>query len=265
VPIPELTHGRFGAVVVLDDVTEFARLDELRSELIGVASHELRSPLTTLRMNLLMLGEASAALTDRQQQLLAAAVEGCEELGLTIEELLDVTRIEAGQLRLNLAPVDLEALVATALRGLRPRFDDAGVRLAVVRDAPPAVVLGDAARLGSVLGNVLTNALKYSPPGGTVTLRLASGQNAGVNGPATLQVTVTDQGPGVPARFRERVFEKFFRVEHQLGQPDGASRGTGIGLYLCREIVRAHGGTIACHPGDGGTGTRIAISLPARV
>jgi NtrC-family two-component system sensor histidine kinase KinB len=262
-PIPEFEPRRFGAVIVLDDVTEFARLDELRSELIGVASHELKTPLTTLRMTLLLLGEETAGLTPRQREMLDAALRGCEELGGTIDELLDVTRIEAGQLRLDLAPVDLDPLLAQVLRGLRPRFDDAGVRVRVVRDCERCVVQGDAARLGTVLTNLLTNALKYSPAGGTVTVRLASGQNAGAAGGASLQGAVTDEGPGVPAEFRERVFEKFFRVEHHAAAGPNGVRGTGIGLYLCREIVKAHGGSILCEPGDAGVGTHVAFLLPA--
>jgi two-component system, NtrC family, sensor histidine kinase KinB len=266
VPIPEFSREETGAVIVLNDVTEFARLDELRSELIAVASHELKSPLTALRMNLLMLGENSVELTPRHQQLLAAAVQGCEELAGTIEELLDMTRIEAGQLRLNLAPVNLEAVLATTGRGLQPRFDDAGVRLQLVRDGAPVVVLGDGARLGSVLANLLTNALKYSPAGGAVTVRLAHGHVSSAHGVANVgqfvEMTVADQGPGVPAEFRERIFEKFFRVEHHHpAQRSNGVHGTGIGLYLCREIVKGHGGSIVCGPGDGG-GTRITIHLP---
>lgn len=262
VPIPEFAPGRCGAAVILDDVTEFARLDELRSELIGVASHELKSPLTALRMNLLMLGEGSAGMNERQRELVAAAGAGCEELGLTIEELLDVTRIEAGQLRLNIAPVDVGAVLAAVQKAMRTRFDDAGVRLVVTNGLKEAVVRGDPARLGSVFANVLSNALKYSPAGGEVEVGLSSGQNAQVGTAAPLQITVTDEGPGVPAEFHERVFEKFFRVEHHAGDRPESVRGTGIGLYLCREIVKAHGGSITCEPGDGGTGTRFVIALP---
>ncbi|MDB5309139.1 MAG: multi-sensor signal transduction histidine kinase [Gemmataceae bacterium] len=263
-PVPTFEPGRTGAVVVLDDVTDFARLDELRSELIGLASHELKTPLTAIRMNLLLLGERPAGLSPRQQEMLAAAVQGCEELGGTIEEMLDVTRVEAGQLRLNLAPVDVYAVIAAAVRGLRPRFDDAGVTVDVVRDCEPAVVRGDAARLGLVLNNLLTNALKYSPAGGRVIIRASAG-GAGPAGP--VEIAVSDQGPGVPAEFRERVFEKFFRVEHHRGTERDGARGTGIGLYLCREIVRAHGCEIECgageHGGEHGIGARIAFTLPA--
>jgi two-component system, NtrC family, sensor histidine kinase KinB len=263
VPIQNFAPGRPGAVAILDDVTEFARLDELRSELIGVASHELRSPLTSVRMNLLMLKEQSDKITPRCEQLLAAAVQGCEELGATIEELLDVTRIEAGQLRLNVAQVDLEAVLSATMRHLRQGYDDAGVKLKIVRDAPSTIILADAPRLGSVFANVLNNALKYSPSSGAVVVRLSSGPEAGANGGQTLHVSVTDQGPGIPVEYRERVFEKFFRVEHHLGHSsNGGVRGTGIGLYLCREIIKAHGGAICCESGEGGIGTRIDISLP---
>jgi len=262
VPIPEFAPGRFGAVVVLEDVTDFARLDELRSELIGVASHELKSPLTALRMNLLMLGEGASEMTDRQRQLVAAAVDGCEELALTIEELLDVTRIEAGQLRLNVALVDLVAVLARVQKSMQTRFNDAGVRLVVTAATEPIVVRGDPARLGSVFANVLSNALKYSPAGGVVEVRLSSRQNAQGGISDSLQIAVTDQGPGIPAEFRERVFEKFFRVEHYTADRGECVRGTGIGLYLCREIVKAHGGSIICQPGDGGIGTQFVITLP---
>ena len=275
VPIPEFEPHRTGAVVVLDDVTEFARLDELRSELIGVASHELKTPLTTLHMNLLLLSERADNLTHRQAEMLAAARQGCEELGSAIDELLDVTRIEAGQLRLDFAPVDISSVIAQVLRGLQPRFDDAHIGCEIVREKEPTVgggangvpsagawVWGDAARLRTVLTNLLTNALKYSPVGSTVTVRIGSGKQGGVADNAILQVAVTDAGPGVPLVFRERVFEKFFRVEHHLGNDRNGVRGTGIGLYLCREIIEAHGGWIGCEANETGGGACFRFTLP---
>ncbi len=261
-PIPEFTPKRTGAVVVLDDITEFAHLDELRSELIGVASHELKTPLTTLQMNLLLLGEKAENFTPRQREILLSAVSGCEELAGTIDELLDVTRIEAGQLRLELAVVDLYAVLERALRRLQVRFDDAGIAVRIQQDCEPAMVQGDAARLGIVLTNLLTNALKYSPAGGTVAICLTSEHNGGPDTVPAVQIAVTDTGPGIPAELRERVFEKFFRVEQHQGQAPNGARGSGIGLYLCRQIIQAHGGTIRCETGEGGRGTRIVITLP---
>jgi NtrC-family two-component system sensor histidine kinase KinB len=255
-PIPDFLPRRRGAVLVLADVTDFARLDELRGELVAVASHELKTPLTALRMNLLLLQERADDLTARQREILAAAVGGAEELAGTIDELLDLTRIEAGQLRLQRERVDMDALAEQAAAALRPRFEDADVRLRVVHDAPAAAVRGDAARLRIVFANLLDNALKYTPPGGEVSVRLAPAPGA-----ARLQLSVTDTGPGVPPEHRERVFEKFFRVEHDRdGGPEGV-RGAGIGLYLCRQIVEAHGGSIRCEAGEGGRGARITILL----
>jgi NtrC-family two-component system sensor histidine kinase KinB len=261
VPIPEFLPRRAGAAVVLADVTEFARLDDLRGEVIAVASHELKTPLTALQMNLLLLREKVDNLSGRQQEILTTAIHGGEELAGTIEELLDLTRIEAGQLQLAKQRVDLDALVEQVAGTFRPRYQDAEVALRISRDGPPPVIQGDPARLKTVFVNLLTNALKYTPRGGEVVVRLASRQNAGPGAKATLQITVTDTGPGIPPELRARVFEKFFRVEdHRPDGPKGV-RGTGIGLYLCREIIEAHGGTISCEAGDHGRGTRIAISL----
>ncbi len=261
IPIPEFVVGRYGAVAVLYDVTDIARLDELRMELVAVASHELKTPLTTLRMNLLLLGERAENLTPRQQEILAAAVLGCQELASTIDELLDLTRIEAGQLRLAQDLVDLYAVIEQAVGALRQRYEDAEITLRVIQDCRQAIVRGDVARLSVVFTNLLTNALKYTPCGGAVMIRVSSRQNAAADGKRLLHLAVTDTGPGIPAEFRERVFEKFFRVEQHRGSDLNGTRGAGIGLYLCRQIIEAHGGSIWCEPGDGGLGTQIAILL----
>jgi NtrC-family two-component system sensor histidine kinase KinB len=263
VPIPEFVPRRTGAVIVFDDVTEFARLDELRAELVAVASHELKSPLTSLRMNLMLLAESAESFTPRQRELLEATLSACEELGSTTDELLDVARIEAGQLRLDLAPVELNSILDSALDLLRTRLDDAEVKLEVRRTPHPAIVRGDPARLRNVMTNLLANALKYSPQGGRILVETLAVTGARVDGPATLRFAVTDDGPGVPEAYRERIFEKFFRVEHHFARaPDGV-RGTGIGLYLCREIVKAHGGSIWCQPAEGGVGTVVTFQLKA--
>jgi NtrC-family two-component system sensor histidine kinase KinB len=242
-------------------IADFDRLDQLRAELVAVASHELKTPLTSLQVNLLLLDERAEGLTPRQREVLAAAILGGQELEATIGELLDLTRIEAGQLRLQRERVDPAAVAEQVVRALRPRFEDAEVGLRVVNEDRGAIVRGDADRLRVVFANLLTNALKYTPRGGAVVVRLASGQDAGVGGKPALQIAVTDTGPGIPPEFRERVFEKFFRVEHHRAGGSEGVRGTGIGLYLCREIIGAHGGTVWCEPGDGGRGTRIAFQL----
>jgi NtrC-family two-component system sensor histidine kinase KinB len=262
IPIPQFVEQGHGAVLVLYDVTAFAQLDELRMELIAVASHELKTPLTPLRMNLLMLREEWSTLNERPRLMLDSALAAVEELGKTIDELLDLTRVDAGQLRLSTERLDLCRLVDEAVRQFAPRFEEFGVKLEVCKDVRSAFCQGDAARLLLVLNNVLANALKYSPTGGVVRMTV-SRQNAVSGDGAVLHLAVTDAGPGIPAEFREHVFEKFFRVEHHCRVDAKDRKGTGIGLYLCKHIITAHGGHIWCDAGEHGVGTRIAITLPS--
>jgi two-component system, NtrC family, sensor histidine kinase KinB len=194
VPIPEFSVGQYGAVAVLYDVTDFARLDESRMELVAVASHELKTPLTTLHMNLLLLGEGADNLTPRQQEMLATAILGCQELASTIDELLDLTRIEAGQLRLDQEMVDLWAVIEHSAGAVRPRYEDAGLVLQLKRDCERAIVCGDAVRLGVVFKNLLTNALTYTPRGGTVSIQVTSRQHTSIESKGLLQIAVTDSG-----------------------------------------------------------------------
>jgi NtrC-family two-component system sensor histidine kinase KinB len=261
IPVRHFVQQGHGAVLVLYDVTAFAKLDELRMELIAVASHELKTPLTTLRMNLLMLHEEWSALGERQRLILDSALLAWDELSKTIDELLDITRADAGQLRLSIERLDLCRLVDEAIRQFAPRFEESGVRLEVQKDVRSAFCQGDAARLLMVLNNVLANALKYSPAGGVVRVA-ASRQNAVSGDRSVLHCAVTDAGPGVPLEFRERIFEKFFRVEHHRRVDAKERKGTGIGLYLCKHIITAHGGSIWCDAGEHGVGTRLAITLP---
>jgi NtrC-family two-component system sensor histidine kinase KinB len=263
VPIPAFSQDRFVAIVVLTDVTDFLRLDELRAELIALVSHELKTPLTTLRMNLLLLGERANELTLGQREILSTAILGCEELAGTIDELLDLSRIEAGQLRLAVSHVDLFALLDHALHAFRDRFAQAGVALDVRQESPSAVVLGDASRLALVLSNLLSNALRYTPWGGKVVVSVSSRQSTGLERPHHLQLAVTDTGPGIPEDLRQRVFEKFFRLEEPRVPGRTAIQGAGFGLYLCRQIVEAHGGAIWCEAGDRGRGTRLVVELNA--
>lgn len=262
VPVDDPTGAHLGAVLVLEDVTEFVRLDELRSEVVAIASHELRTPVTKLLMNLHLLGERSEGLDGAQREMLATAVRGCGELTQLLERFLDITRIEAGQLRLVREPVDVCALVRSVVERARPRFDDAGLTLRF-EDPPTSFaelvrrVSVDELRLASVVDNLLSNAFKYTPSGGTVTLRLAAEGSTSAPG---LSLTVDDDGPGIPGDLRERVFEKFFRVEHERAEHGGV-RGAGLGLYLSRQIVEAHGGTLVARAAPSG-GAELRMHLP---
>ena len=143
VPVPALTSQQAGAVLLLYDVTDLVRFDEMRSELVAVASHELQTPLTTLRMTLLMLQESANVLPERQRELVATSLIGVEQLSEIVHEFLDLTRIEAGELRLNLEPVQISMLIADALRRADPQAKARGIALdARVASSPASRVSG---------------------------------------------------------------------------------------------------------------------------
>jgi NtrC-family two-component system sensor histidine kinase KinB len=263
VPVPGLTPQQSGAILLLYDVTELARLDEMRSELVAVASHELQTPLTTLRMTLLMLQEAAAGLPARERELVATSLIGVEQLTETVHEFLDLTRIEAGELRLNLEPVHVPTLLLEVIGHAEAQATARGivVRSSVAPDLPN--VIGDQRRLRVVFDNVLSNALKYTPSGGAITVSGASSGASAVHGDlGAVTIRVTDTGPGVPPSFRARIFDKFFRLEHQHLDDRRHPRGAGIGLYMCRQIVELHGGHISCAAGADDRGACLTVELP---
>lgn len=253
--VDDRTGRPTGAVVALYDVTEFVRLDELRSEVVAVASHELRTPLTTIGMNVALLGERSANLTAPQKEMVRTAQRGCDELEAILERFLDVTRIEAGQLRLDREHMDLRDLVRRVEERLRERYDSANVALVVELPDAPCRASGDAARLEVVLSNLLTNSLKYTPDAGRVTIRIDAAPDP--NGCWTL--LVADTGRGIPIEYQSRVFEKFFRVEHHRSLAAEHHKGAGLGLYLCQQIVHAHGGSMAVRPSEHGAILEVRI------
>jgi NtrC-family two-component system sensor histidine kinase KinB len=248
-------EGNRGAVLVLSDVTDLVRLDEMRLELVAVASHELRTPLTTMGMTLSMMKERVGGYGARDRELVTTAAMGVEQLTVLVNEFLDLTQIEAGQLRLHWSRVPLGDLVRQCARTVAAACDGARITLdiSVADDLPPSIA-ADRARLAMVVTNLLANAVKYTPSGGRIALSVALEGDR-----KHAMIEVADSGPGVPVEYRERVFERFFRVEHARGGDVGA--GVGIGLYIARQITEAHGGRIHCDDSDAG-GARFVITVP---
>jgi len=254
--------GRCGVVLILSDVTELARLDELRAEHIAVASHELRTPVTTLRMTLLLLSEVSGGLPQRIRDLVSTALVGVEQLSERVDEMLDLARIEAGRLELLREPLDVTALAAEAIKRAQQRAEDADVKLLLHLKSGVPQVRGDRARLRIVLDNLLSNALKYTPMGGAVSVQVSQAEGMGRLEARAVRLEVSDNGPGIPADLRVRVFEKFFRVESHRQSARRGTYGAGIGLFLCKQIVELHAGRIYCESGPDEQGTRMVIELP---
>ena len=235
-----------GAAVILQDVTKFRLLDDAKTNLVGTVSHELKSPLTTLRMAVyLLLEQKLEGLTATQRELLETARDEADRLLRILDNLLDLARLESGASSLTRSSVGIPALleeVATEARGF---IDPAGLSLGVTiePDVSGASLLVDRGRLRHVFINLLTNAAKYSPPGGVITLSAAAAPLGFV------RFAVSDQGPGIPPDVLPHVFDRFYRA------PGQTTSGVGLGLAIAREIVVAHGGSITCtsEPGQGTT------------
>jgi two-component system, NtrC family, sensor histidine kinase KinB len=251
-PISDPYGNTLGAALLLSDVTRFRLLDQVKSDLIATVSHELKTPLTSIRLDHhLLLEEAAGPLTQKQVELLLDARDNSERLLSMVNNLLDLARIEAGSQYLELKPESPALLLKTAAEAIRPRADDkdVNVELKIEPNLPPIDV--DAQRLGHALGNLLDNALNHTGRGGRISL------SAGAAG-GEVTIAVADTGSGIPPEYLPHVFDRFFRIPGQ-----SKVSGTGLGLAIVREIVTAHGGTINCEsrPGEG---TVFNIRLPAR-
>ena len=232
-----------GVTIVFQDVTRLHRFEELRNDLVATVAHELRTPLTSLRMAVHLLAENTVGpLTTKQGDLVFAAREDCDRLQSIVDELLDLSRIQADRIDLRIDKQDPEALVREALDSQRSfaAANNVQLRSEVLPDMPAIAI--DRERILLVLTNLIGNAIRYGAAGGVVMVRAVPGEGV-------LRIEVRDEGPGIAPEHQQTIFEKYVRVP---GSPSG---GAGLGLFISREIVHAHGGEIGVDstPGHGAT------------
>ncbi len=246
VPLRTPSANLGGLVLLLRDITRLHELDRLKSEFVMIASHELRTPLTSINLAVDMLREsAPGRLTDKERGLLDACHEDVQRLRALVNDLLDLSKIEAGKLELAFESVTPAFLADQAVVVMQTQAEAKKITLAV--NLPPALpaVTADAAKIVWVLVNLLANAVRYTPEGGHISL---TGERVG----GQVHLAVSDDGQGVPVELQPRIFDKFVQVKG-----GGTSGGSGLGLAICREIVRAHRGAIWLDsvPGAGSTFT----------
>lgn len=242
-----------GAAIILQDVTKFRLMDDAKTNLVGTVSHELKTPLTSLRMALYLLMEQNlSALSAQQRELLEDARDDADRLLRILDTLLDLTRLESGASTLDRVEVSVAGLMHRIAGEAHPFVDAAGQKLAVViaPELSGGAINVDEARIRHVFMNLLTNASKYTPEGGYITLSAAPDDGG------FIRFSVRDQGPGIPEESVGRVFERFYRAPNQSNRP-----GAGLGLAIAREIVVAHGGSIACLSKEG-EGSEFYFVLP---
>lgn len=237
-------HPDSGAVLVLQDLGELQRLGRARRDFVANISHELRTPLTSIRLLVDTLRGHQALTPAERDELLEKISVETEALGQLSQELLDLAQIESGQALVRLVPVPVADLVTSVIERLGPQA--ARKQITVVESVPAHLLAwADAAQLTRALGNLVHNAIKFTPSGGAIRV---SASEAG----ADVVVQVSDTGPGIPPDDLPRVFERFFR-----GDKARAGGGTGLGLAIAKHVVEAHGGRIEVEsqgrPGQGAT------------
>jgi NtrC-family two-component system sensor histidine kinase KinB len=245
-PMSAESDRSLGVVLLLRDITKLRELDRMKSEFVMVASHQLRTPLTSVAMGVSLLQETAAQkLTDKERELLGVAGEELERIRALVNDLLDLSKIEAGKMELAFDRVPVRLLFERAIAALEVQAHEKEVELRSALPQGLPEVRADATKVTWILTNLIANALRYTERSGSVQLMA---EKVG----SQVHLSVTDTGKGIPYEYQSRIFDKFVQVNG-----DGSGGGTGLGLAICREMVRAHGGTIWVEsaPGKGSTFT----------
>ena len=241
-----------GFFVLGTDVSELKRIDRMKSEFVSTVSHELRTPLTSIRGSLgLVSGGVAGVLPERAKGLVEIAKNNCERLIRLINEILDIEKIESGKMQFELQPQELLPLLQQTLADNEGFAAQHQVKLALHAPRQPLKALVDSDRLLQVMTNLLSNAIKFSPAQGTVLVQL--GRHAG-----RLRVEVSDNGPGIPEEFRQRIFQKFSQADSSDTRQKG---GTGLGLAISKVIVERMDGSLG-FSSSVGVGTTFFFELP---
>jgi len=253
VPLKDERGDLLGKVAVLHDITSFKEVDRLKSEFISHVSHELRTPLTSIKGYIDNLRDGIAgALKEKQANYLDRMSKSADHLVRLINDLLDVSRIESGKMAMNLTTLSLRDLIEEAINNLRPIAAEKQLDVIVKTFAVDSRIRGDHAKLGQVITNLLDNAIKFTPPGGRITITLQQDEQF-------LKTSIKDTGIGIPAEKQSRIFERFYRIE-QASSSNG--KGTGLGLYIAKNLLEMHGAKIRV-TSEVGKGSEFSFILPA--
>jgi signal transduction histidine kinase len=242
-----------GVVYAFRDLTEERALEQMRTEFVSTVSHELRTPLAAIYGAAMTLRRNDVALDEEQRARLLDVVSGeADRLARTVNDILWASRLDSDSLQVSIQNCDPVALVSEVTKAQEVHLDPAHELVVEAADDLP-LVAGDPDKVGRVLINLVDNAVKYSPDGGRVSVAVA---HLGSH----VRFSVADEGLGIPPAEQRRVFEKFYRLDPNMNRGVG---GTGLGLYICRELVRRMDGRIWVESGGLGRGSTFHVELPA--
>jgi two-component system, OmpR family, phosphate regulon sensor histidine kinase PhoR len=262
-PLPGGQAGSGGAVVAFVDLTEVRRLESVRRDFVANVSHELKTPLTSIRGYIETLIADDDLPLEMRRQFLSVVHSNADRLAHIIDDLLDLSRLESGGWRPELREVDAAATVEDVWSACSKQAAERGIRF--VPPAATTTVRADPAGLRQVLANLLDNALRYTPDGGRIEVRVSGGTAGAANGRPDrdaedfVTFEVLDTGAGIPTEALPRIFERFYRVDPSRSRTDG---GTGLGLAIVKHLVERMGGDVRADS-ELGKGTRIRFRLPA--
>jgi PAS domain S-box-containing protein len=250
---PIQAHDGLFVLSVIVDISERKRMDRLKDEFVSTVSHELRTPLTSISGSLgLLLGGVAGTLPDGAVRLLSIAHSNSKRLVRLINDILDIEKIESGQVVFNFRRIDVNALAEQVIEANRAYADGFNVTVRLDAASQPGDVSADPDRLAQVVTNLLSNAIKFSPRGGEVAV--ATEQRSEL-----IRISVRDRGTGIPLEFKPRVFEKFAQADATDARQ---KTGTGLGLSIVQQIVGRLGGDVSFDDADGG-GTVFCVDLPS--
>jgi len=251
-PLSEPDGQRRGGILLVRDVTETVAAERLKQDFVSMVGHELRTPLTLIRTSIDLLTEQGAGdLTPTQRRITEVLHSNSDRLLRLINDLLDMSALDSGRMRLHETPVDVRALIDEVLPNYEHEAENREITLTIDVPSTPVSVWVDRARLGQVLANLVDNAMKYTPSGGHIWLRVIPGE-------PTVLVQVQDNGIGILPSEQPLLFQKFQRTRAGERQ----SGGTGLGLAIARSIVELHGGNIWCES-DGRSGSTFSFTIPS--
>jgi signal transduction histidine kinase len=259
----EQAHWQAEVAIARTNEAEMRASNALKDEFLSITAHEFRSPLTIILANSQMIGRTMRRIPelpkrDRLQECITSIEEQTHQLTNIVSTFLEVSHLNKGQIVLKQEKIDMDELLKQEVNTHSAVTTMHSICYTLETDAPPYYVSGDRARLQQILGNLIQNAIKYSPHGGTITL--STKKMCSSTGQALLEVRVSDEGIGIPADALPHLFERFYRAPNV---DSGKTKGIGLGLYLVAELLRLHGGSIRAESsGEYGEGSCFIVTLP---
>ena len=253
---PATGGGAHGAIVVLHDITDLRRADQIRRDFVANVSHELRTPLTAIRGYVEALPDTETS-SEQRRAFLGIIARHSERMERLVKDLLRLARLDAGQETPDIIACDTRNLVQTVMADVAPMAESRDQRIELSIAEGAETMPADPAKLHDALRNLVANAITYSPEHTVIRIEAARREAPGGSGKA-IELSVRDQGPGIPEDDLSRVFERFYRVDKSRARDPG---GTGLGLAIVKHLVELHGGSVRAENLPEG-GTRVTISLP---